>query len=307
MPDLTVVESRSRTDLERLVDDYLASCRARGLSPKTVKEVYGYALRGVLLPFCVREGITSPAQLSNRVMDRLSNELLDGNRSEHTVHSYGRAIKSFLKWAAAEGEAGQVQMQLPKLPKRLIDVLSREQIQTMEDAAISERDKLIVRILADTGIRVGELVGLRVGDLVERDRSVYLKVRGKGSRERLVPVPRLHGRLRRYADRGRPKGTASDRLFLSLRRGAGGDFEPISAHAVEQMIRYLGEKAEVGKRVYPHLLRHSAATWMLQRNMNPMLVAKVLGHSSLAMIQNVYAHLTPDDAYDALYKALLTD
>jgi len=70
------------------------------------------------------------------------------------------------------------------------------------------------------------------------------------------------------------------------------------------MIRDLGERAGSGKRVHPHLFRHSAATYMLQRGMNPLLVAQVLGHSSLAMIQRVYAHLTPTDAHQALMQVL---
>jgi integrase len=61
------------------------------------------------------------------------------------------------------------------------------------------------------------------------------------------------------------------------------------------------------KRVHPHLFRHSAVTFMLQRGMNPLLVAQMLGHTSLAMIQRVYAHLTPTDAHQALMQALRTD
>jgi integrase/recombinase XerD len=62
---------------------------------------------------------------------------------------------------------------------------------------------------------------------------------------------------------------------------------------VQPLIRDLGEKAGIRQRVHPHLFRHAAATYMLQRGMNPLLVAQVLGHSSLVMIQRVYAHLTP--------------
>jgi integrase/recombinase XerD len=58
------------------------------------------------------------------------------------------------------------------------------------------------------------------------------------------------------------------------------------------------------KRVHPHIFRHSAATWMLQQGMDSLLVARILGHNSLAMIQRVYAHLTPDDTYEALIKLL---
>jgi integrase/recombinase XerD len=70
------------------------------------------------------------------------------------------------------------------------------------------------------------------------------------------------------------------------------------------MIRDLGEQAGIRERVHPHLFRHSAATYMLQRGMNPLLVAQILGHSSLAIIQSVYAHLTPNDAHQALMEVL---
>jgi integrase len=59
--------------------------------------------------------------------------------------------------------------------------------------------------------------------------------------------------------------------------------------------------------VYPHLLRHSFATWVLTRGMNPVMLAHILGHTSLAMIQNVYSHLTPTDACEAMVRALAED
>ena len=69
-------------------------------------------------------------------------------------------------------------------------------------------------------------------------------------------------------------------------------------------MRDLGERVGLKKRVHPHVFRHSAATHMLRRGMNPLLVAQVLGHTSLAMIQNVYSHLTATDAHLALMSAL---
>ena len=133
-----------------------------------------------------------------------------------------------------------------------------------------------------------------------------IKVRGKGGRERLVPLaPVLHRRVVRYAERQRPRDVSSDRLFLSRRRSRlTGDYEPLTESGVQQFIRDLGERAALRKRVHPHVFRHSAATHMLRRGMNPLLVAQVLGHTSLAMIQNVYAHLTPTDAHLALMSAL---
>jgi len=311
MPELTLVDSQETTALDRLVDDYLASCRARGLSPKTVRFVYAYALRSVFLPFCRREGVAQPDQVTRKVLDRFSTELLDiggakGQLSKHSVHSYVRSVNSFLAWASREGEvAVDTKAQLPKLGRRLLEVLSREEIQAMEDVAKTERDKLIVRVLADTGIRVGELVGLRTSDLILQGRRQFLRVRGKGDLERLVPIsPTLHARLRRYIDRARPKEVTGDRLFIALRRNPAGDLEPLTASGVEQMIKIIGQVAGVNKRVYPHLLRHSFITWSLTRGMNPIQLAQIVGHTSLAMIQQVYSHLTPGDAYEAMLRVL---
>ena len=197
----------------------------------------------------------------------------------------------------------------------MLDVLSRDEIQQLEDAARSERDKLIVRVLADTGIRVGELLGLRCSDLLERDRHHYLRIAGasqgggaKGDKSRLVPVPRQWRRLQRYVERGRPKDTASDRLFLSSRRDrTTGDFEPLTVSGVQQLVRTVAEIAGIQKRVHPHLLRHSYATWALNRGMNPILLAQVLGHSSLVMIQRNYAHSTPADAHAFMASLLAAD
>jgi len=301
------------TALDRLIEDYLSSCRARGLSPNTVDQSYAYPLKGILLPWAQRNQIEDVSGLDRRALDQLSSELLEqgGARgrplSRYSVHAYMRAVNQFLSWSLAEGEAVEAKAQLPRLPKTLVDVLSREEIDRLEDAARTERDKLIVRLLADTGIRVGELIKLRTTDLIERDRKQFILVRGKGSRERLVPVPRLHRRLQRLA-RGRPAQTSSDLLFLGLKRRAGAEeVEPLTPSGVQQMVRNTARMAGIEKRVHPHLLRHSFATWQLSRGMNPIQLADILGHSSLVMIHKVYAHLSPGDAYDAMVRTLVSE
>src|SRR6266700_3490128 len=242
------------TALPTLVDDYLAHCRARGLAPNTVNQAYKYPLRGVLRPYCEREGIADVSAINARVLDRLSAWLLEsGGRtgqplSPHSVHSYSRAINHFLSWAKREGEPVDAEAQLPKLPKRLVEVLSRDEIKLMEHAAETERDKLIIRILSDTGLRVGELLGLRTNDLVEQSKNYYLHVRGKGAKDRLVPAPRVYRRLRIYIERGRPRDAVSNRVFLSRRRRPnGGDYEPLTTSGVDQMIRNVAEMAGITK------------------------------------------------------------
>lgn len=295
--------------LAALIEDYLLDCQARGLSPKTMKDNYRWPLERVLLPFTERAAISEPAQLDQRALNRLSVELLERGPSgkplsRFSVNSYLNAINLFLAWAAREGEMPKVRAQPPRLPRRVVAVLSREELERLEDAAPAERDKLIVRVLADTGLRASELLGLRVRDLIQRDRQYLLHVSGKGSRERLVPVPpAVFRRLLRLV-RGR---SLDERVFLTLRRQAGGEYQPLSQAGLGQMLANLGELAGLEQPVHPHLLRHSFATWALTRGMNPIQLAQILGHSSLRMIYSVYSHLSSGDAYEALMRVLAAD
>ncbi|HEY8635524.1 MAG TPA: tyrosine-type recombinase/integrase [Candidatus Dormibacteraeota bacterium] len=296
------------TPVARLVEDYLNDCRARGLSAKTIRTSYHYALNRVLVPFCEREGIGSLKDLDQRALNRLSTELLERGPSgrplsRFSVASYLNAINLFLGWAGREGELdSKVRAQTPRLPRRILEVLSREEIERLEDAAKTERDKLMVRVLADSGLRASELLGLCVRDLIQRDRQYLLKVEGKGAQERLVPVPpATYRRLQRLV-RGRGP---DEHVFLTLKRRDRVDYAPLSIAGLQLALWSLGKEARIEKRVYPHLLRHSFATWALSRGMNPIQLAQILGHSSLRMIQQVYSHLTPGDAYDALMSLLV--
>jgi len=311
MPDLKVVTNDSPSPLAQLITDYLTHCRARGLSPKTVRDHYGFALEKVFLPWCEREGIRDPADVTSRILDRYSTDLLEnggkrGPLSRESIRTFTSSVNYFLKWARREGEiTHEAAAQVPKVPQKVLEILDRDELQRLEDSARNERDKLIVRLFADTGIRVGELLALRLSDLVERDRNHYLRIQGKGGKERLVPIPRIHRRLERYILRGRPGDGTSTRLFLASRRDRRtGDYEPLTKSGIEQLIRNVAELAEIGRRVHPHLLRHSYATWALNKGMNPILLAQLLGHSSLTMIQRTYSHQTPADAHELLARLL---
>jgi integrase len=251
MEPATAAPAASRQGQEaftRLIGDYLQEKRARGASPRTVGH-YKEVLTEVLLPFCREAGVRAPADLTNRHLNDLGAGHLDGTRSRSkrpiskaTVHSYLRAINSFLTWARAQGEASAARGRLPSMRKRVLDTLTREEIQAMEDAATTKRDKLIVRVLADTGLRLGELLALRPAATRSEAGKHVLKAPGreratgrrgwvgdKDDRERLVPISAgLARRLRRFADRGRPDAT-SDRLFLTLRRGHSRTVSPHSA------------------------------------------------------------------------------
>src|SRR5205807_169857 len=139
-------------------------------------------------------------------------------------------------------------------------------------------------------------------------RHTFLKIRGKGDKERLVPLaPALARRLRRFAEKTR-KEANTDRIFIALRRRPNsGEYRPLTPSGLGQMIRILAETTKIDKRVHPHLFRHSFATQMLRKGMNPLVLQQTLGHADLTMITRTYSHLNQDDAYEATLKALLDD
>ncbi len=323
----TLVRSPLSNPLEGLVKDFLEDAAARGVSRKT-QELYGASLARLMV-YCRAEGITDPDQLTGRVLNAYTNALRDrvGARgrplSLASVHSYTRPINHFLRWGGRDPEADPekgganisalraVRAKLPTVKAKKLAVLSREEIRDMEDAATGERDKLMIRTLGDSGIRLGELLGLTPADLIGRPgpkASRFLQVRGKTG-QRDVPIsPALYERLRRYAAKTRPKDTSSDQLFLANRRDPRTKLhEPLTESGAEQMVRLTAAAAGIERRVYPHLFRHSAITRLVKAGKNPILVAKIAGHSSLKMIQEVYSHIEPEDTYDAMMESLRDD
>lgn len=284
------------TDTE-LVAAFLTSRRAAGLSPKSIRDAYGTPLKVYLLPFLERHGLDATS-LTETHLDLLNAELMAGGSkgplSRESVRSYLRHINVFLKWSAKRGGA-PVMAQMPRAVKHEVEVLTREEIEQMETAVPSERDKLIVRLAADTGMRLGELVGIRVDDLRTDGREAHIRVKGKTG-ERYVPISRkLERRLRFYL--GPRRGVLTERVFLSLRRTAGG-YEALTAAGAYQAIKAAAWRAGIDKRVYPHLLRHSYLTTAVARGMNAVLLAEVAG-VSLAVIAASYSHPSLKDKHGA--------
>src|SRR5437879_11126699 len=125
MATLSAVDLQPQTPLGALARDWLASARAGGKSPRTV-ESYRWPVDHLLLPACEREGIGTPAEIDRRFLDRLNAELLDSARSPASVASYLRQINVFLRWCEREGEGSVATAQLPKVPKKLVQILTRD-------------------------------------------------------------------------------------------------------------------------------------------------------------------------------------
>jgi integrase len=134
----------------------------------------------------------------------------------------------FLGWCRREGEIDQLRAQVPTLPRRVPDVLSRQDIDRLEELARLERDKVILRLLADTGIRAGELVGLGCDDLVERRRHRFYPYTRKG---RQGPAgtgsTKPYRRFQRLTS-GLPDDAFGAVVFVARRRRPGGRRESVT-------------------------------------------------------------------------------
>ena len=295
--------------MDEFIEDRQAQVRRRNLSPNTVR-AYRQPLVQVLIPFAEREGIRKVSGLDAKALGRLQDHRLEHGAtsgktlSRATINSYLRSVRAFLNWARAQGETvGKVT--LLEDESAMIRPLTRAEISRIENAA--ERDRLIIRLLADTGIRVGELTSITVDDLIPAGSKFFIRVRGKTGERDVAIMPELHKRLRRHIAGTRPKKAESKRVFLGLRRRPGGGVEPLTESGVQQIVRELAETAEIGRRAHPHLFRHSAATYLLNNGVSPLHLKTILGHKSLAMIDRTYSHITPVDTYDALQLALRAD
>ena len=182
----------------------------------------------------------------------------------------------------------------PKLGEKLPDTLSIDEVGTLLDACPDEtptqlRDKALLEILYATGARISEVLALVVDDIAEtRD---FIKVTGKGDKQRVVPVGGAAQRaLEAYLVRGRPALSAgkSHAVFLNKRGGA------LSRQSAWTIIKDAASRAGLDKEISPHTMRHSFATHLLEGGADVRTVQELLGHSSVTTTQ-IYTHVTPEN------------
>ncbi len=242
---------RSMDDVrESHTSEFLASLRARGLSPRSVTRAFS-------------------------------------------------AIKGFHTFLVGDGIAGAnpaAMLETPKLPRTLPGVLSQSEVEEIlgqpkesekDRKRLWLRDRTILEVLYAAGIRVSELIRLRQSEV--HDTEGILRVFGKGSKERLVPIGGSALRwISRYRREGRPllarRGVSQDVLFLN-RRGT-----PMTRMAIWNIVQMYTKKAGITKEVHPHTFRHSFATHLLEGGADLRAVQEMLGHSDISTTQ-IYTHI----------------
>ena len=300
-PDLPQPLERARAAFER----HLRS--ERGLSAHTVRAYLGDV--DGLLRHAAREGGAGPEDLDIDVLRGWLAGQHRAGQSRATVARRAAAARSFTAFAHRQGwlpgDPG-VKLGAPKVNRRLPQVLAPDQMaRVLTDpsappddelaAAIAIRDTAIMELLYATGIRVSELCGLDLGDLDGGRRTV--RVLGKGSKERVVPVGIPAARaVAAWLAAGRPV-VAGPRSGAAMFLGArGGRVDPRTVRRVVHARIAAAGLDRSGATVPdtgPHGLRHSAATHLLEGGADLRSVQEILGHSSLATTQ-IYTHVSVD-------------
>ncbi|MBC6495156.1 site-specific tyrosine recombinase XerD [Microbacterium sp. 4-7] len=288
--------------LDRALDTYLRHVTIeRGLSEHTIS-AYRRDL-DTYLEWLVSEGVTDTAEISAAVVgrfiaDRSGADPAPAATSLARLQSSVRGWHRFLAREGIEPDDPSGRLRPPKAPRRLPKALTIDQVESLLSAPSAEdplgiRDRALLELLYATGARVSEAVGLDVDDLAHGD---VLRLRGKGSKERIVPIGSFaRAAVDAYLTRVRPglavKGRASARLFLGA-RGA-----PLSRQSAWLVIRAAAENAHITAEVSPHTLRHSFATHLLQGGADVRVVQELLGHASVATTQ-IYTHVSVDTLRD---------
>ncbi|MGN7971036.1 site-specific tyrosine recombinase XerD [Microbacterium sp. 22296] len=298
-------------ELERAVETYLRHVALeRGLSDHTVAAyrrdlaVYGEWLgaRGV-----TEVDAVTPEVIAEFAAERASAVPAPASSSLARLQSSVRGLHRFLVREGRVETDPSGRLRPPKAPRRLPKALTIAQVADLLDAAgpapgsfdasaaepSAVRDRALLELLYATGARVSEIVQLDVDDTAHGD---LLRVRGKGDKERIVPVGSYaRAAVEAYLTRVRPglaaKGRATPRLFLGV-RGA-----PLSRQSAWLVIQTAAERAGLTAHVSPHTLRHSFATHLLQGGADVRVVQELLGHASVATTQ-IYTHVTVDALRD---------
>lgn len=228
-------------------------------------------------------------------LDQFSGQLREEGIQARSVARILSGVRSFYRFLTLEKEVEQDPTELlesPQIGKHLPEVLSVEEIDSIInviDVSKPEgiRDRAIIEVLYGCGLRISELCNLRISQLYLEDK--YIRVKGKGSKERLVPIEGVAiDRVREWLVTRmgyKVKPSEEDYVFVSLTRGS-----RLSRISLFVYIKDYAERAGIKKNISPHTFRHSFATHLLEGGANLRAIQMMLGHEDISTTE-IYMHI----------------
>ncbi len=305
---MAVVGAQPRS-FEHQVLDFLAYLEfERGLSRNTLE-----AYRSDLLQFGAFLGRRGTDVLAAEHTDLAAflSELAGGGPERPpvapaTLQRKAACLRSFYRHLRREGELHHdptADLRAPRKSQKLPAVLSRGEVDRLLRTPIGDhpsalRDRALLELMYACGLRASEAIGLEVGD-VDLDAGV-LRARGKGSKERLVPIGReAVVATRAYLGRGRPAlvGLRDESRLILNRRGGG-----LTRQGLDKSVQRYARDVGLEGRMSPHTLRHTFATHLLAGGCDLRSLQEMLGHADIATTQ-IYTHLSAERLKDAYFRA----
>ena len=273
------------------IDGYLAYLRdVRRMSPNTV-ESYARDL-AALAAFAEKRNV-DPSALDRRELEAFVRSLMTGGLSPRSTARAVACVRGFFKFMAVEQRLESSPADELRAPRawaalpRFLDLDEVDRLLAQPDVSTPRglRDKALISVLYATGLRVTELISLKVTNLHLQEG--YLTCVGKGDKERIVPIGQeATDWVQRYLAESRPGLVArsSPWLFVNARGG------PLSRVGFWKLLKEYGLKAGIPRNISPHVLRHSFATHLLDRGADLRAIQMMLGHADLSTTQ-IYTHV----------------
>jgi len=245
--------------------------KIRGFSPLTTRN-YSFFVE----KFLSRIG-KKPNDLDEDDVKLYLSEMFD-SKSKNTIMLAAASIKFFYGEILGK-EFGNIKM--PKKDKRLPEVLTKDEVKNLIDNSDNRKSKLIISLLYSTGLRVSELVNLRINDVDFNEKTGWVRG-GKGGKDRIFTLSeKLCEDLKNYLE-----GREYEYLFSKSK--------PLTTRNIQKIIKNTSQRAGINKKkVTPHTLRHSFATHLLENGTDIRIIQAMLGHSSLSTTQ-VYTHISSE-------------
>lgn len=269
----------------------------RSLSANTV-EAYVRDISQLQLFTAIDDKDSSPLLVQTEQLKDFVQQIAEIGMSANTQSRMVSGIRSFYKYLLLEDRIETDPSELletPKIGRKLPDTLSNtevvEMINTIDlSKPEGERNRAILETLYGSGLRVSELINVKISNIYFNDG--FMRILGKGSKERLVPLGGISSkRISEYIKKVRihvdVKKGAEDFVFLN-RRG-----NPLSRVMIFNIVKQAATDAELKKSISPHTLRHSFATELIQRGADLRAVQDMLGHESITTTE-IYTHLDRD-------------